>query len=430
VVDSLLTIIDNDDPIGLYTVTATDGSNTAYTTFTDAPKVSSVSVSPTSNTVTAGGSVTYTVTVYRGLGQDSFDATLSIDGTLPNGTTAIFNPNHVSFSSTSSKTSTLTIQTSTTTPSGTYIFQVKATRNNNTSDNAISGPVTLIVYPPQDTTPPVIQPIISGTLGNNGWYVNDVTVSWDVSDPESGIASSNGCDTVTIDYDTTGETLTCSATNGAGLSDSVSVTIKRDATPPTVNILGISNGQQFDFGDTLPPVTCYATDNLSGIESCTITPEQLPTSVGTHTITATAKDKAGNEAAGNEATASIQYTIVVWTIKGFYQPVDMNDVVNVAKAGSTIPLKLEVFKTLSGTELTDTSIVKPLKAQRINCININDLSTDEIELTATGSTSLRYDPIEGQFIYNWKTPSQSNTCWKVILTTIDGSSIYALFRLR
>ncbi|MCS7141852.1 MAG: PxKF domain-containing protein, partial [Candidatus Nitrosocaldus sp.] len=57
-------------------------------------------------------------------------------------------------------------------------------------------------------------------------------------------------------------------------------------------------------------------------------------------------------------------------------------------------------------------------------------STDEIELTATGNTSLRYDTTEGQFIYNWKTPSQRDTCWKVTVEFIDGSSIYAYFRLR
>jgi len=51
-------------------------------------------------------------------------------------------------------------------------------------------------------------------------------------------------------------------------------------------------------------------------------------------------------------------------------------------------------------------------------------------LTATGDTSLRYDPIEGQFIYNWKTPSQKDTYWKVTVYTIDGSSISALFRLK
>jgi hypothetical protein len=518
-------VIDNDDPVGTYTVTATDGTNTARTTFTDAPKVGSVSVSPTSVTVTAGGTATYTVIVNRGSEPESsgtFRANLSIVGSLPSGTTATFDPNPVSFTPTdNSKTSTLTIQTSTTTSSGTYTFKVKAATSDR--DFAESGDVTLTVNappPPADTTLPVITPNISGTLGNNGWYTSDVIVSWNVSDPESGIASSSGCGTVTINYDTTGETLTCSATNGAGLSDYVSVTIKRDATPPTVyatpdrpadnngwynhpltitftgdddtsgiascddpvtyngpdgtgitvdgtctdnagnsatgsftfdydatpptvNISDISNGQQFDFGDPLPSVTCSAEDDLSGIESasctidgslactpsdgsCTIDPETLPTSVGEHTITVTAKDKAGNE-----ATASIQYTIVAWTIKGFYQPVDMNGVVNVAKAGSTIPLKFEVFKTISEEEITDTSIiVQPLKAQKISCNNINGLPTDEIELTATGGTSLRYDPIEEQFIYNWKTPTQKDTCWKVTVSTIDGSSIYAYFRLK
>ncbi len=185
------------------------------------------------------------------------------------------------------------------------------------------------------------------------------------------------------------------------------------------------NGQQFDYGDPLPSVTCDAEDNLSGIDSCTITPEPLSTTTGTHTITAEACDNAGNC-----STISIQYSIIGWTIKGFYQPVDNPDVINVIKAGSTIPLKFEVF-TASGVELTDTSIVRqPLKAQKISCNNISNGSTDEVELTATGGTSLRYDPVEGQFIYNWKTPNQPGTCWKVTISTIDGSSIYTYFRLR
>lgn len=122
--------IDNTDPIGLYTITASDGTNTASTTFTDAPKVGSVNVSPTSSTVNTGNSTT--LTVKRGSGGGSggaFSATLSIVGTLPSGVTAIFNPNTVSFaSSDNSKQSTLTIQTSSSTPAGTYTFQVKATK--------------------------------------------------------------------------------------------------------------------------------------------------------------------------------------------------------------------------------------------------------------------------------------------------------------
>lgn len=191
-------------------------------------------------TINAGQSATYTVTVNRGSGSGSsgsFSATLTIvwDPTLPSGITATSAPNSVSFGSQdNSKQSTLTIQTSSSTPAGTYTFQVKATRTDNSNDYAVSENVTLKVNP-LDNTPPVIIPAVSGTLGNNGWYTSNVTVSWSVNDPESGIISMNGCDTTTINYDTTGTTLTCSATNGAGLSSSESVTIKRDATTQTVN---------------------------------------------------------------------------------------------------------------------------------------------------------------------------------------------------
>ena len=40
---------------------------------------------------------------------------------------------------------------------------------------------------PTDTTAPTILPTINGTQGSNGWYISDVSVSWDVNDPESGI---------------------------------------------------------------------------------------------------------------------------------------------------------------------------------------------------------------------------------------------------
>jgi hypothetical protein len=73
-------VINNDEPVGLYTLTSTDVNNTASTTttFTDAPKVGSVSVSPTSNTVTTGNTATYTVTVNRGTGSGSPSALLLI----------------------------------------------------------------------------------------------------------------------------------------------------------------------------------------------------------------------------------------------------------------------------------------------------------------------------------------------------------------
>lgn len=84
--------------------------------------------------------------------------------------------------------------------------------------------------------PPAITLHVSGQEGDNGWYRSDVTVSWTVSDP-TGISTSSGCEPRTLTSDTPGTTLTCSASNRAKppLSNSVSVTIKIDRTPPRLS---------------------------------------------------------------------------------------------------------------------------------------------------------------------------------------------------
>ena len=89
--------------------------------------------------------------------------------------------------------------------------------------------------PPADTTAPVITPNIVGVLGDNGWRRSDVSVSFTVEDGESTVtARSAACDTTTvIDTDTTGQTVTCEATSAGG-TNSQPVTIKRDATAPSV----------------------------------------------------------------------------------------------------------------------------------------------------------------------------------------------------
>jgi hypothetical protein len=56
--------------------------------------------------------------------------------------------------------------------------------------------------------------------------------------------------------------------------------------------------------------------------------------------------------------------------------------------------------------------------------------TDEVEITNTGGTTLRYDTTAGQFIQNWQTPRQVGACYRVTVYTLDGSSISALFKLK
>jgi hypothetical protein len=61
-----------------------------------------------------------------------------------------------------------------------------------------------------------------------------VTVSWNVADPGSPIEPPASCETAVIDADTAGTTLTCTARSLGG-TNSVDVTVKRDATAPTLS---------------------------------------------------------------------------------------------------------------------------------------------------------------------------------------------------
>ena len=167
---------------------------------------------------------------------------------------------------------------------------------------------SLLTYAPapSDQTPPVVSANISGTLGQNGWYTSNVTVSWNAADPESGVASESGCSTVTLTHDTPGVTYTCTAVNGVGLSTTQSVTVKRDATPPAIGYSGNAGSYTVDQAVN---IICSASDATSGLASTTcanITGAAYSFGVGTSSFSAVATDNAGNSAA-----ASTSFSVIV-----------------------------------------------------------------------------------------------------------------------
>jgi len=119
--------------------------------------------------------------------------------------------------------------------------------------------------------------------------------------------------------------------------------------------------------------------------------------------------------------------VLAWTLKGFYQPVDMSGTWNTVKGGSTVPLKFEVFA--GSTEKTNTSVVASFIQKTVACPGAS-ATTDEIEITTTGGTNLRYDATGGQFVQNWATSKKPGTCYTVTMTTQDGSKISANFMLK
>jgi hypothetical protein len=252
-----------------------------------------------------------------------------------------------------------------------------------------------------------------------GWNKTDVTLTWSCTDLLSGPVSASVSNTVSTEG--VGQSSTGTCEDHAGNSASNTQTgIKIDKTAPSLSWSGgPTDGASYYFGSVPAAPTCSASDGLSGPNGCDVT--GYLASVGTHTVTATAHDLAGNDHAETRT-----YTVLAWTLNGFYQPTDMSGVWNTVKSGSTVPLKFEVFS--GATELTDTAVVnQPLRATQTPCTGG---TVDDIELVATGSTMLRYDATAGQFIYNWQTPKKVGFCYVVTVTTADGSSISANFKLK
>jgi len=198
---------------------------------TTAPNLTAFSFSP-STISTNGGAVTVSFSVTDDLsGATDFEIAFQ----SPSGTQV--QSGHVSFAATTSFTSSTIVTFPVGTEQGTWtsatIFLADAAGNT----RQFNQPISLTVNPPgADTTPPVITPIVNPLQNGAGWNNTlPVTVTWAVTDPESGITSSTGCDPTTFTAPTVATTLTCSATNGANLSSSASVVIKIDTAPPVTS---------------------------------------------------------------------------------------------------------------------------------------------------------------------------------------------------
>ena len=179
-------------------------------------------------------------------------------------------------------------------------------------------------------------------------------------------------------------------------------------------------------GTPIEPCTARAT-GAGGLDTGASVSYTNNVAVGTATATGTYPGDANHTGDSDSKTFTIEH----WTLKGFYAPVDMTPVgvatkvFNTVKGGSTVPLKFEVFA--GTTELTSTSVVKSFKTATVTCDGSSP--TDEIEITSTGGTSLRYDTTGGQFVQNWQTP-KSPGCYRATVTTQDLGTIEAYFKLR
>jgi Ca2+-binding RTX toxin-like protein len=184
-----------------------------------------------------------------------------------------------------------------------------------------------------DLTPPAITPSLSGTPGSNGWYVSDVAVSWTVTDPESAVSSTSGCEDATVTTDTAGTTFTCTATSGGGTS-TASVVVQRDTVAPSVTCA--SPPQEFQIYQLGAWVSATVTDATAGpqrpvAQGPVMANTTLP---GTFTQTVTGTDRAGNR-----TSVTCSYRVVIPTCRGLTPTIvgtALNNVINGTGAADVI----------------------------------------------------------------------------------------------
>lgn len=302
---------------------------------------------------------------------------------------------------------------------GTTTFSYYAIDNANNSESpANSFQIKL------DKTPPTVQDDSPMTQPNsNGWYKAAVTNQFSASDATSGLANSSQASfqrssgtneegsAVKID---SGPVSDLAGNTNPGID---SAAFKIDLTKPNVSVTGVSNGATYTLG-SVPTAGCNTTDALSGVDQhASVSSNGGP--VGSVTVDC----NGARDNAGNTNSASVTYN-VNYNWAGFRSPVDNNGILNVAKAGSAIPMKF----SLSGNQ--GLSILNPSvpKVTQIACSASTQL--DQIEETVAASNSgLSYDSSIDQYNYVWKTQSTfAGKCYKIDVKLNDGTSHEALFK--
>lgn len=163
---------------------------------------------------------------------------------------------------------------------------------------ALALAAVLLLLPPTPAAradPPSITPSCtspSGAVSCSGWHTTNVTVSWTVTN----FTDMGECTGGTVSFDTTGQSFSCTAFNADGSTTRI-VTIRRDATPPTVT--GATPSRAADSNGWYSrsfSVAFGGTDATSGIASCTSASYTGPdTAAGV--LTGTCTDVAGNTGA-------------------------------------------------------------------------------------------------------------------------------------
>lgn len=168
----------------------------------------------------------------------------------------------------------------------------------------------------KDTTPPAAAPkVTSGTLGNDGWYISPVTVTWNWTD--DGTVNTGDC-TQTSGAARSGNpvTLTATCADLAGNIGHAAFPVKIDLAP-SVSVTGIRPRAVYALG-RVPAIRCRTID-MSGVAVAASLTVRTTGQHGVGRFTASCAGAVGVAGDRQSGSAAVSY-FVAYGFRGFRSP--------------------------------------------------------------------------------------------------------------
>lgn len=322
-------------------------------------------------------------------------------------------------------------------PEGTWTYKVKASDgalegDYSTASTAVKVDLSAPNAPTSSTTPAAPDYTAPNTTQ---WWKDSVTVNWasagDVALADgsagSGVASlTNTSET----FNTSGmHTSTSKAVDAVGReSAQASQVVRVDATDP---LLSFTSCPSKVLQGSTATVQFSASDADSGLQSVKqgSTTVTSPVALNTSTTGSKSLGLTAHDNVGKTKSETCNYTVVAYTA-AFQQPIDGSGVINIAKLGRTVPVKLTVAE--NGTAVTPAMHETVFLAHsRVNCDA--NATQDAIESYSSGSVNvgnvMSWDSTAQRWTYNLDTrniSSTTGTCWLVTINvggTVDSNGL-------
>jgi alpha-tubulin suppressor-like RCC1 family protein len=172
-----------------------------------------------------------------------------------------------------------------------------------------------------DDTRPVVTPLITGTLGDNGWYTSNVQLRWSIEDPETGIIFTEGCRNLDVTRDTTEAFDSCLARSLISGETTTYVSIKRDANAPVIFAVSATPPNAAGWHRQDVSVNYICVEVTSGLATlCPGSETLVQEGRNLSTTVKIIRDRAGNVGTSNILTVNLDKTPPVTSVMPTTQP--------------------------------------------------------------------------------------------------------------